>query len=291
MQKTCRRVNRDRPLLYLLPALVVLTVLVGVPLIQNLIKSFSDGADFPTLKNYTKLFSDRYFRRDIGNTFTWMAYTVVFEMFFGLLMAVLLNMKIRFQKLFRTVFIIPWVIPSVVVCIVWKWIYNSDYGILNHILLQLGAINANQLWVADPAQALLCIAVVYVWKMAPFVMIMYLSGLQSISPDIYEAARIDGAGWLTQVTKITVPLLFPVMRSVILVSVVWSLNSFVYVYAITRGGPARVTELAQIFIYKTGIEQYKFEYSAAAANVFFLIVMAIAFVYIVITEKKEAGMT
>ena len=157
--------------------------------------------------------------------------------------------------------------------------------------MSLGVIDSYQLWIADPKQVLLCIAVVYVWKIAPFVMIMYLSGLQSISTDIYEAATIDGAGSLTQVFKITIPLLFPDMRSVLLVSMIWSLNSFVYVYAISRGGPARVSELVQIFIYKTGIEQFKFEYSAAASNVFLLIVMAIAFIYNVATEKKESSMT
>lgn len=291
MKRLRLRANKDYPILYLLPAFTVLMLLVGVPLVQNLIKSFTAGGVFPTVRNYSKLFADRYFKRDLGNTFVWLFYTVSLEMLFGLTLAVLLNMKIRFRKFFRTVFIIPWVIPAVVVCIIWKWIYNADYGILNHILMSLGVIDSYQLWIADPKQVLLCIAVVYVWKIAPFVMIMYLSGLQSISTDIYEAATIDGAGSLTQVFKITIPLLFPVMRSVLLVSMIWSLNSFVYVYAISRGGPARVSELVQIFIYKTGIEQFKFEYSAAASNVFLLIVMAIAFIYNVVTEKKESSMT
>lgn len=285
------RVNKDYPILYLLPAFTVLVLLVGAPLVQNLIKSFTAGGTFPTVRNYSKLFADRYFKRDLTNTFIWLFYTVSLEMLFGLTLAVLLNMKIRFRKFFRTIFIIPWVIPAVVVCIVWKWIYNADYGILNHILMSLGVIDSYQLWIADPKEVLLCIAIVYVWKIAPFVMIMYLSGLQSISADIYEAATIDGAGSLTKVFKITIPLLFPVMRSVLLVSMIWSLNSFVYVYAISRGGPARMSELVQIFIYKTGIEQFKFEYSAAASNVFLLIVMAIAFVYNVVTEKKESSLT
>lgn len=291
MKRLRFRPNKDYPILYMLPAFTVLVLLVGAPLVQNLIKSFTVGGVFPTVQNYSKLFADRYFKRDLRNTFIWLLYTVSLEMLFGLTLAVLLNMKIRFRKFFRTIFIIPWVIPAVVVCIIWKWIYNADYGILNHILMSMGIIDSYQLWIADPKQVLLCIAVVYVWKIAPFVMIMYLSGLQSISADIYEAATIDGAGSLTQVFKITIPLLFPVMRSVLLVSMIWSLNSFVYVYAISRGGPARVSELVQIFIYKTGIEQFKFEYSAAASNVFLLIVMTIAFVYNVVTEKKESSMT
>lgn len=278
-------------MLYLLPTFVILTLLVAYPLVNNLINSFSQGGIFPTVKNYQKLFADRYFRSDLKNTFQWLLYTVPFEMVFGLIIAILLNTKVRMKKLFRTLFIVPWVIPSVVVCIVWKWIYNADYGILNYILQLFGIIKKNQLWVSDPNQVLKCITVVYVWKIAPFVMIMYLSGLQSISEEIYESARLDGANWLQQIGYITLPLLFPVMRSVILVSVIWSLNSFVYVYSISGGGPARVSEIVQIFIYKTGIEQYNFEYSAAAANIFLIIVMVIAFVYISMTEKRENEMT
>ncbi len=291
MERVKRRKNQEHPLFYLLPTFSILCLLVAYPLVNNLINSFSQGGIFPTMKNYQKLLGDRYFRSDLKNTFQWLLYTVPFEMVFGLLIAILLNTKIRMKKLFRTIFIVPWVIPSVVVCIIWKWIYNADYGILNYILQALGLIKQNQLWVADPNQVLKCIAVVYVWKIAPFVMIMYLSGLQSISEDIYESARLDGANWLQQVGYITLPMLFPVMRSVILVSVIWSLNSFVYVYSISGGGPARVSEIVQIFIYKTGIEQYNFEYSAAAANIFLVIVMVIAFVYISMTEKKENEMT
>lgn len=290
MEKKKRR-RREYPILYLFPTLVILGLLVAYPLVNNLVNSFSEGGVFPALGNYQKLFADRYFRSDLKNTFQWLLYTVPFEMFFGLLFAILLNSKIRLKKMFRTIFIVPWVIPASVVCIIWRWIYNADYGILNYILQVLHLINKNQLWVSDPNQVLKCIAVVYVWKIAPFVMIMYLSGLQSISADIYESARLDGANWLEQVGYITLPLLFPVMRSVILVSVIWSLNSFVYVYSISGGGPARVSEIVQIFIYKTGIEQYNFEYSAAAANIFLAIVMIIAFAYIFITEKKENEMT
>ena len=118
-------------------------------------------------------------------------------------------------------------------------------------------------------------------------MIMYLSGLQGISPDIYEAARIDGANWFVQTFKITIPLLVSVMRSVILVSTIWALNSFVYVYSLTGGGPARISETVQIFIYKTGIEQFKFEYSATAANVFLVIVMIVALINIKVGDKTE----
>lgn len=280
--------RKERPFFYLLPTFIILALLVGFPLINNIIKSFS-GSDgmFPVLAQYSKLFRDKIFLKDLKNTFLWLIYTVPFEMLFGLLIAILLNMNIRFRKFWRTLFIVPWVIPSIVVCIIWKWIYNADYGILNYILMNLHLIDQPQAWISSASSALASVATVYVWKLAPFVMIMYLSGLQSISQDIYEAARLDGANWFTQVFKITIPLLFPVMRSSLLVSIIWSLNSFVYVYSISGGGPARTSEIAQIFIYKIGIEQFNFEYSAAAANVFFLIVMAVAFIYITVTEKKE----
>ncbi len=283
--------NRQYAIIYLAPTLVVLTVLVGIPLFNNIVKSFTGQGDvFPVLDQYVRLFNDKIFLSDLKNTFKWLLYTVPFEMLLGLLIAILMNSKIKFRKFWRTIFIVPWVIPSIVVCIIWQWIYDADFGILNYILFQTGIIDQYQLWTASPTQALACVAAVYVWKITPFVLIMYLSGLQSISNDIYEAATLDGANWLQQVIYVTIPLLFPVMRSIILVSMVWSLNSFVYVYSITGGGPARSSEIAQIFIYKIGIEQFNFEYSAAAANVFFLIVMFIAVLYISFTEKQESSL-
>jgi multiple sugar transport system permease protein len=290
-QKTKLKNSREHPFIYLAPTFIVLIGLVGVPMFNNIVKSLTSGGAFPVLDQYRRLFQDKSFLSDLKNTFVWLLYTVPFEMLFGLLIAVLLNSNIRGRKIWRTLFIIPWVLPSIVVCIIWKWIYNADYGILNFLLYQTGIIDKYQLWVSSPKQALICVAAVYVWKITPFVLIMYLSGLQSISADIYEAAKLDGANWFQQVVSITIPLLFPVMRSTILVSIIWSLNSFTYVYSISGGGPARASEIAQIFIYKTGIEQFNFEYSAAAANVFFLIVMVIAAVYIIITEKKENTLT
>lgn len=282
--------NREYPFLYLLPAFAVLFILIFLPLVTNIIRSFSVRDVFPTLDNYKRLFTDKSFLRDLKNTFVWLLYTLPFEMILGLFIAILLNMKIKGRKLYRTLFIIPWVLPASVVCIIWKWMYNADYGILNYILLNLGLIDKYQLWINSAAQSLACQAAVYVWKISPFVMIMYLSGLQNISEDIYDAAKIDGAGWLRQVFQITIPLLFPIMRSVILVSAIWSLNSFVYVYSITGGGPAGSSEIAQIFIYKTGIQQVQFNYSATAANVFLVIVMLIALVYLIVTQKKEENL-
>lgn len=279
--------NKEHPLLYMIPALAVLLILDFIPLITNIIKSFSASGVSFTLANYKRLFSDKQFLRDLQNTFVWLLYTLPAEMVLGLLIAIILNMKIKGQKFYRTLFIIPWVIPATVVCVIWKWMYNADYGILNHILKTFGLIDQYQLWLANPSQSLACQAVVYVWKISPFVMIMYLSGLQGISSDIYEAANLDGANWFTQIFRITIPLLFPVMRSVILVSTIWSLNSFVYVYSLTGGGPARVSETVQIFIYKTGIEQFKFEYSATVANVFLVIVMIVACIYLRVSQKTE----
>lgn len=205
--------NREYPFLYLLPAFAVLFILIFLPLVTNIIRSFSVRDVFPTLDNYKRLFTDKSFLIDLKNTFVWLLYTLPFEMILGLLIAILLNMKIKGRKLYRTLFIIPWVLPASVVCIIWKWMYNADYGILNYILLNLGLIDKYQLWINSAAQSLACQAAVYVWKISPFVMIMYLSGLQNISEDIYDAAKIDGAGWLRQVFQITIPLLFPVMRS------------------------------------------------------------------------------
>ena len=126
------RVNRDYPILYLLPAFAVLFILIFLPLVTNIVRSFSVKDAFPTLENYVDLFHDKQYLNDLKNTFLWLLYTLPFEMILGLFIAVLLNMKIKGRKIYRTMFIIPWVLPASVVCIIWKWMYNADYGILKY---------------------------------------------------------------------------------------------------------------------------------------------------------------
>jgi ABC-type sugar transport system permease subunit len=145
------------------------------------------------------------------------------------------------------------------------------------------------MFLSNPKTALFWLAVVYIWKRSSFSMLMYLSGLQSISEDIYDACKIDGVPWYRQILSVTLPLMFPVIRSLLLMSIITSLNQFTIAYSITGGGPARSTELIQMFIYNTGIAGFQYNYGAAASVTFLIIVLFLAVIYINITEKTEEG--
>ena len=276
---------RERVIYYFVPAAIVLGTLALYPLINNLWLSVHTKAGAWSLGNFTRLFADRWFWNAMLTTGRWMALTVVGELLVGLVLANLINMRLRGTKFFRTILMIPWMTPMIAVCTVWAWMYNGDFGILNYGLNRL--LGTDILFLSSPATAIAWLAVVYIWKRSSFVMLMYLSGLQSISEDIYEACRIDGAPWYTQLFKVTLPLMFPVIRSVLLISIITAMNQFTIAYSITRGGPSRSTELMQMYIYNTGIAGFQYNYGAAASTVFLLVVLALAIAYIFATEKAE----
>ena len=277
---------KERPIYYFIPAFLVMFTLAIYPLINNVQLSFlSRRTGEFTLDNYTRLFGDSLFWKSLGATGTWVAFTVVAEIIVGLMMAILMNMRLPGTKGYRALLIIPWMTPVISVCAVWKWMYNSDFGILSTTLNHL--FNADWRFLSSSTAALYCVGVTYVWKRAPFVMLMMLSGLQGISDDVYEAALLDGCTGLRKLFKITLPLMFPVIRSLLLVCIISSMNQFTTVKTITGGGPARSTLLIQLYINSRGIEANNFNFGAAASTTFLVIVLILAFIYIKSTEKAE----
>lgn len=278
---------KERPIYYFIPTIVVLSILAVYPIINNVTLSFTNKAGAFTVANYLRLFKDKWFWRAIGNTGKWALFTVTMEMAFGMLMAFLLNMDIKGRSLFRSVLIIPWMTPVIAICAVWKWMYNNDFGILSYAINN--TFGTKLTFLSDYTIALFCLGVIYVWKRAPFIMLMYLSGLQSISEDVYEAAELDGCMGAKRFFKITLPLLFPVIRSLMLISMISSFNQFTIVHTITGGGPARSTMVIQNYIYNNGIAANNFNFGAAASSVFLVIIVILALIYISITEKAEEG--
>lgn len=279
---------KERPIYYFLPAIIVMGILAFYPLINNIELSFTNRSGVLTLLNYKRLFKDRVFWNTCENSFKWLLLTVSMEVVVGVFMAVLLNMKLRGTKLFRTVLMIPWVTPVIAVSALWKWMLNADYGILSTAFNQL--FNTRYLFLGDVKTALFWLAFAYAWKRSSFVTLMYLSGLQGISDDVYEACTLDGATWFQQLFYVTLPMLFSVVRSVLLISIISSLNQFTLAYNMTGGGPARSTELIQMYIYNNGIASFNFNFGAAASNVYLLFVIALAMVYVVYTERIEEAM-
>lgn len=287
MNKTSlkRMIFRERPIYYFIPAIVVLGTLSVYPLLNNVWLSITTKDGVVSLNNFARLFRDELFWNSLWVSTKWLVVTVAGELLVGLILASLMNMKLRGTKIFRTLLMVPWMTPMIAVCTVWTWMYNGDFGILSYFINSLFGTDIR--FLSDPQTTLYWLALVYIWKRSSFVMLMYLSGLQGISEDIYDACKVDGAPWYRQLFNVTLPLMFPVLRSLLLMSIITSLNQFTIGYAITGGGPARSTELIQMYIYNTGIAGFQYHYGAAVSMVFLIAVLTLAVICIRVTENAE----
>ena len=224
------------------------------------------------LDNYKQLKDDPYFRRALYNTFLFTVFSVPLSIGGGLLIALLLNREIHLRGLFRTFFYLPVVTPLVVSGIIWKWVFNGDFGLLNYYLQKLHIVDHSVLWLSDPNLALPSVTVVLIWGSVGFCMLVYLAGLQAIPSEYYEAAAIDGAGPVSQFRNITFPLLAPTTFFLFVVNIIGAFQVFDQVYIMTSGGPLQSTSTIVYLIWTEGFQLFKMGYAAAIAYVLFGII-------------------
>ncbi|HET6597016.1 MAG TPA: sugar ABC transporter permease [Anaerolineales bacterium] len=236
------------------------------------------------LENYVKLFGDPRFLRAVKNTLTFMV-GVPLNLLAGLFVALLLNTKVRGQAIYRTLFYIPVVTPLVVSSIIWKWVYQGDYGLLNYYLLQLGIIDHKISWLADPNLALPALIIMGIWGGTGATMVIYLAGLQSIPEEMYDAAKVDGANALQRLLFITIPLLRPTTFFLFITAVIGTFQIFTEVYIMTNGGPLNRTTTIGYYLYTKAFRQLEMGYATAMAFVLF----AMIFVFTVIQWKYTRG--
>jgi len=232
------------------------------------------------LNNYLSIFSDPVFVTALSNTLYYATVEVVAVVGFGLAMAMLLNHPFGRFAFFRVILLIPWAISPVANAVMWKWIYNSNYGILNYLLHQLGIINQYVVWLGNQQLALNALLVADIWKSLPFIALLLLAGLQNVPPILYRAARLDGASAWQTFRFVTLPQ----MRTAILICVVlqtmWALKVFDLIYVLTRGSPADATVTLNYLAYRETFEFGVFGYGAALADVLFLMMFVLALIYL-----------
>jgi multiple sugar transport system permease protein len=203
----------------------------------------------------------------------------------GLAVALLLNTKVRGQAFFRTMFYIPVVTPLVVAAIIWKWVYQGDYGLLNYYLLQLGIIEEKIYWLADPNLALPALILMGIWGGTGATMVIYLAGLQSIPEDFYDAAKVDGANSWQRLFYITIPLLRPTTFFLLITGIIGAFQIFTEVYIMTNGGPLNRTSTIGYYLYVNAFRELDMGYATAMAFVLF----AMIFVFTLIQWKYTRG--
>jgi multiple sugar transport system permease protein len=236
------------------------------------------------LENYIKLFRDPRFLRAVKNTMTFMV-GVPLNLLTGLFVALLLNTKVRGQAIYRTFFYIPVVTPLVVSSIIWKWVYQGDYGLLNYYLLKFGLIEHKIVWLANPDLALPALIVMGIWLGTGSTMVIYLAGLQSIPEEMYDAAKVDGANGLQRLLYITIPLLRPTTFFLFITSVIGTFQIFTEVYIMTNGGPLNRTTTIAYYLYTNAFRELEMGYASAMAFVLF----GMIFVFTVIQWKYTRG--
>lgn len=276
--------NRSWLLFALLaPALALFALLTFYPLVRLLLLSFAatdhgfEGATFVGFENYTELLDGRSFRRAALNTATFALVATVAEVSVGLGLALLLDRQFAFRRALTLVVLAPYVLSTVVVAAIWRAWFHYDIGFLNNALRSVGLDGVP--WLFDPNIALLSIALADVWQNAPFCFLILYAGLRSIPPELYEAARIDGAGAWRRFCDVTLPLLSPYLFVAALMRTLDSFKLFDKVYAMTGGGPGNATETLSMFVHRLAFRFFDIGLASAAAIVMILVAGGLGAVY------------
>lgn len=269
---------------------VILTVLLFVFLLgSNLFNSFTDKNGNLTLQNYIDNFTDPVVGRTLLNTIVWVVGSVSGQLLLGLFVALLLNESTKGQIIFRSIILIlPWAVLDIVAGVMWKWMYNDMYGVLNDVLVKMHIIRDYIPWLATENMAMLSVIIANIWKGFCLSGIFFLAGLQTIPIDLYEAAEIDGANSFKRFWKITIPQLKPVIMTTLMLTTIWTINYFPLIYTMTGGGPGYGTETIVTYIYKLGFKFMEFNKAASLSNVLFVIIFFIAFLFLRSIAREEA---
>ena len=279
MEKTAvrsRRASRVTPYMFVLPATLMMLLLVVYPIAYGIYISFFNTNlvnkwSFVGLDYYVKAFTNAAFQASLWKTVVFTFFVVLGHFTFGFIFANILSKKIRFKTFFRGVLILPWLFPDVVVAYLFKWILNTESGILNQLLLNWGWASEPVGWLSSSALAFPCVIAVSIWKGTPLVMIQILAGLQTINNDMYEAASIDGANGWQQFVYITIPALKPILTTILILDTVWVFKQFTLIWLMTSGGPGSSSMVSSIEIYKNAFNYFKYGY-ASAESVFILVI-------------------
>jgi multiple sugar transport system permease protein len=241
---------------------------------------------FVGLENYARMLSDRDFHTAVGNTLIYTAFTVPLTMFAGLSVALLLNNKIRFRGLFRALYFLPNITPLVVSGIIWKWIYQGDYGLLNYYLLQLGLIERPLLWLSDPNLAMPAVIIMSVWGGAGYHMVIYLAGLQAVPEEFYDAAKVDGADSFQRFLYITAPLLTPTSMFLFITTAIASFQIFTQIYVMTNGGPLHRTTTIGYYLYERAFKFFDMGYAAAMSYALFAMILVFTLIQLRVMRRE-----
>ncbi len=260
-----------------IPTVLFLLAICIYPLLNSLYLTFNEWSltsnkppKWIWLGNFWELIRDDRFWSSLKTTAVFTAGVVSIEMCIGMLLALSASRNTKFRQVCRSIILIPMMITPVVLGLIWKYMFNPENGIINYLLGLIG-ING-PIWLGEPAPALPAVMIVDIWQWTPFVFLLLLSGIASLPPEVFEAARVDGASPRQMFRYITLPLLMPFMLVALLIRFIDSFKIFDTIFVMTRGGPANATESLSIYTYKVGLNFFRMGYAATLSYVILIII-------------------
>jgi multiple sugar transport system permease protein len=278
-----------------MPALIIVLAMVLVPAVNAILMSFQsydlrrpNSIDFIGLSNYMEVFKDKLFWESLVKTVLWVIFGVGFQFIFGFILALLLNKKFKGRGAVRAVSLVPWVTPGVLIGLMWVWIYDGNYGVLNDLLLKFGWIQDKIPFLAQKSTAFPSVVVTIIWQGIPFFALMLLAGLQGVPGELYEAADIDGANWFQKLFRVTIPSIKNTIFITTLLRIIWVANSVDVIFNMTGGGPAYSSQTLSVYIFNKA-NSLNLGYASSMSIVLTLLLLCIAVPYLKnIFKNQEA---
>ena len=282
--------SKITPYLMIAPAMVVFILFSFIPIFYMIFLSFHDwnfisvDMNFVGVNNFKFLLGDPRFAQTMGNTFLYTVLTVVGFLVFGLLIALALNKNTKIHSFMQSVIFAPHIISLVSISMLWLWLMDYDYGLFNYLLAKIGLGPVS--FLTNPDVVMYSLAAVSIWKGVGYYSLIFLSGLQAIPDDIYEAAALDNTPWHRKLFKITLPMLSPTIFFVGITSIIASFKVFETISIMTQGGPMNASNTIVYYIYETGFKFFNMGLSSAAGVILFVVIAILTLIYFKLMAKK-----
>jgi multiple sugar transport system permease protein len=273
-------------LAFIAPTILVFCAVIVYPLVSAVYLSLFSiytptmEGEWVGLANFQELLAKGEFWRSLANTLLWTVGTLTLQLLFGVLVALMLHQNMLFRSLARSLVLFPYFLSTVVAVLVWRWLFNDLYGIVNHMLMWSGILDMPVDWLGRMPNAMLSLIFVGAWKYFPFVVIAVLARLQSIPEELYEAATIDGAGPIARFFDVTLPQLKSVLVVIVLLRAIWDFKEFDLIYLLTGGGPIIDTQTLSLMVYKEAFAMNRMGVASATAVLMMLVMLTFMIIYL-----------
>ena len=291
-QQARQRRNMLSGLAFILPFLIIYAIFLVWPTLAGFRMSFfnwtlggTGSSNFLGLANDQELFADGAFWQALGVTLLWTLISTPIFVLIALGLALLVNRAIPARGVFRTIFFLPFVLPVSVVVLIWNWLYQPGFGLINGILEGIGLKDVP--WLSDPTAAMVALIILTLWWTVGFNFVLFLAGMQQIPRELHDAARLDGAGGWARVRYVTIPLLQRFTSLIIILQVIASLQLFTQSYLLTNGGPNFATRSVVQYIYESSFTSFRMGYGSAMSYIFFIVILVVSLIQFTVLTRSE----